>query len=59
MGVYFILLNSMWSDDNKYILFIKPRARDGPAESRYTDHINNWVTTFCDHIENFILPNEY
>ena len=57
MGVYFSLLNSTWSDNNQYILFIKPRARDGYDSSRYIDCIKNWVTNFCDHVENFIQPN--
>ena len=54
MCVYFSLLRSTWSGENQYLLFIKPIARDGSASSRYTDCITNWVTKFCDHMENFI-----
>ena len=57
LGVYFSLLNSTCYDENKSILFIKPRSRDDSASISYTDCINNWVTTFCDHIENSIRPN--
>ena len=57
MGVYFSLSNSTWSNDNKYMLLIKPRQRVGSASSSYTDFIKNWLTIFCDHIDNIIRPN--
>ena len=39
------------------MLFIKLIERGGSASSRYNYCIKNWVTTFCDHVENFIGPN--
>ena len=57
MGVYFSLLNSIWSDDNQFMMFIKKMSRDGSSSSRYTGFIKNWLTTLCDHIDNFILSN--
>ena len=56
IGVYFSLLNSTWSYENQYTMFIKPRPIDVSASSHYTDGIKNWVTKFCDHIDNFIWP---
>ena len=50
MGVYFSLLNSTWYDENQYMLFINLISRDDSASTLYTDCINNWVTTFFDHI---------
>ena len=38
-------------------MFVKPKARYFSAYSFHTDCIKNWVTTFCDHIDNFIRPN--
>ena len=46
MGFYFSFMNSTWSYDNQYMIFIKPRSRDGSASSRYTDCIKDWVTIF-------------
>ena len=46
MGVYFSLFNSTWSDENQYMLFIKPISRDGSSSSHYTYCIQNWVKTF-------------
>ena len=39
------------------MILIKPRSIYGSASIRYTGCINNWVKTFCDHIDNFIRPN--
>ena len=54
MCVYFSLLSSIWSDENQYLLFIKPRAKYGYASRSYTYCIMDWLTKFCDHIDNFI-----
>ena len=57
MDVCFIILKPTWSNENQYMMFIKPRSIYGFAPSRYTGCIKNWVTTYFDHIDNFIGPN--
>ena len=38
-------------------MLVKPISRVGSSSSSYTGRMNNMVTTFCDHIDNFIRPN--